>query len=375
MEEDQCLFKCQQDEGSCTREALEAISRLKYKLVLAYGLQRVILAVRTTAISSDFSMECVRGVGNVVDQFKVMVEKEVAYLSAMRTKIRECVYKTREDERLCEGAFRELGKIRDIAEYEEAGGITPISEVTDMTSVAPNSMDDDLMFLSMARSLLRVSAGTREDRWMDTNVRDCESAYEKGSFNTRTTRSPEGVSVGPRSGGRSASLPSLQVDTKRITKSKCNRQKFPKHVCEYLVKWLIDNRDCPYPDQNDTQKLIHATGMTHMQLRNWLCNARRRVLIKLQEEKLTGPRHCSSHDPLRDYASNRHLSGNSVTNSPQRTSEPQTIHSLQQDPESTPQETVIVTAAADDGMERAVKTGATSETPVDPELVARPENV
>ncbi|KAJ2854811.1 homeodomain super, partial [Coemansia erecta] len=53
---------------------------------------------------------------------------------------------------------------------------------------------------------------------------------------------------------------------------------YDSHINTVLYEWLSENVDHPFPSQADKNELMDRTGLTKMQLKNWLCNVRRRKL-------------------------------------------------------------------------------------------------
>ena len=54
------------------------------------------------------------------------------------------------------------------------------------------------------------------------------------------------------------------------------KHSLPQNCKEILSDWLTENRDNPYPSENEKRALIFKTGLTGMQIANWFINARRR---------------------------------------------------------------------------------------------------
>ncbi|KAJ1948463.1 hypothetical protein FBU59_001583 [Linderina macrospora] len=53
---------------------------------------------------------------------------------------------------------------------------------------------------------------------------------------------------------------------------------YTHEVTDILNSWLEMHRDNPYPSAEDKRHLMHTTGLTKMQLKNWFCNVRRRKM-------------------------------------------------------------------------------------------------
>ncbi|KAJ2741728.1 hypothetical protein GGI20_004987 [Coemansia sp. BCRC 34301] len=53
---------------------------------------------------------------------------------------------------------------------------------------------------------------------------------------------------------------------------------YSTQVNNILDEWAARNRANPYPTPQDKLRLMSETGLTKMQLKNWLCNIRRRKL-------------------------------------------------------------------------------------------------
>lgn len=58
------------------------------------------------------------------------------------------------------------------------------------------------------------------------------------------------------------------------------RQNFPPHITNLLKQWIVDHKERPYPTEEEKDVLCEQTGLTKLQLCNWMINARRRVLIR-----------------------------------------------------------------------------------------------
>lgn len=66
---------------------------------------------------------------------------------------------------------------------------------------------------------------------------------------------------------------------------KRRRGNLPKHVTEYLKRWLILHKKHPYPTEREKQNLADETGLMVNQISNWFINARRRILQPLIESE------------------------------------------------------------------------------------------
>ncbi|KAF2279656.1 uncharacterized protein EI97DRAFT_412879 [Westerdykella ornata] len=56
------------------------------------------------------------------------------------------------------------------------------------------------------------------------------------------------------------------------------RGNLPKDATEMLKKWLEENKDTPYPTEDQKKIFERETGLTLQQISNWFINARRRHL-------------------------------------------------------------------------------------------------
>lgn len=56
------------------------------------------------------------------------------------------------------------------------------------------------------------------------------------------------------------------------------RSTLPEQATAHLKRWLFDHTDKPYPDDDEKDELILATGLNVSQINNWFINARRRML-------------------------------------------------------------------------------------------------
>ena len=52
----------------------------------------------------------------------------------------------------------------------------------------------------------------------------------------------------------------------------------PLEATDQLKRWVILHYRCPYPSERDKDELANATGLSVVQISNWMSNARRRWL-------------------------------------------------------------------------------------------------
>jgi hypothetical protein len=52
----------------------------------------------------------------------------------------------------------------------------------------------------------------------------------------------------------------------------------PEQRYDFLKSWLLEHSHDPYPTLNEKNKLMYVTGMSLIQLNNWMSNGRRRIL-------------------------------------------------------------------------------------------------
>ncbi|KAJ2489965.1 hypothetical protein IWW47_005198, partial [Coemansia sp. RSA 2052] len=62
------------------------------------------------------------------------------------------------------------------------------------------------------------------------------------------------------------------------TTDKKSPKGYSTRVNNILDEWTARNKANPYPTPQDKLRLMRETGLTKMQLKNWLCNIRRRKL-------------------------------------------------------------------------------------------------
>ncbi|KAJ1955999.1 hypothetical protein GGI12_005427 [Dipsacomyces acuminosporus] len=60
--------------------------------------------------------------------------------------------------------------------------------------------------------------------------------------------------------------------------SRARPKGYSNEINSILHEWLEVHRANPYPSPEDKQRLMGATGLSKMQLKNWFCNVRRRKL-------------------------------------------------------------------------------------------------
>jgi hypothetical protein len=70
--------------------------------------------------------------------------------------------------------------------------------------------------------------------------------------------------------------------TKAAPKKKGNKKKdaiavkYSKRQTDILMNWMIENKEQPFPNQDEIKKLMHGTGLSHSQVVNWTTNVRKR---------------------------------------------------------------------------------------------------
>jgi hypothetical protein len=52
--------------------------------------------------------------------------------------------------------------------------------------------------------------------------------------------------------------------------------KYSKWQTDILMNWMIENKDKPFPDQDEIKNLMRMTGLSHSQVVNWTTNVRKR---------------------------------------------------------------------------------------------------
>jgi hypothetical protein len=52
--------------------------------------------------------------------------------------------------------------------------------------------------------------------------------------------------------------------------------KYSKWQTDILMNWMIENKDQPFPDQDEIKNLMRMTGLSHSQVVNWTTNVRKR---------------------------------------------------------------------------------------------------
>ena len=62
------------------------------------------------------------------------------------------------------------------------------------------------------------------------------------------------------------------------SRSKRRRGHLPEESTTVLRDWLLQNKDRPYPSENEKDYFVETTGLTLIQINNWFSNARRRIL-------------------------------------------------------------------------------------------------
>ncbi|XP_074594309.1 uncharacterized protein LOC141849746 [Brevipalpus obovatus] len=98
----------------------------------------------------------------------------------------------------------------------------------------------------------------------------------------------------------------------KVRKAKPGKSKpaLPKRSKKILLRWLVKNRDNPYPPEDMKRLLASLTGLTVQQVSNWFINARRREMETFQTEegnppkKVTQKRLLKKHDDLAKYMDN-----------------------------------------------------------------------
>lgn len=63
--------------------------------------------------------------------------------------------------------------------------------------------------------------------------------------------------------------------------SKKSRPSYSADIKLMLHVWLFQNMWSPYPSENEKSELVIITGLTKIQVNNWMINARRRILPKM----------------------------------------------------------------------------------------------
>lgn len=53
-----------------------------------------------------------------------------------------------------------------------------------------------------------------------------------------------------------------------------------------MRKWLEDNKDNPYPDEQQKQWFVKETNLSMAQINNWFINARRRLFSPQERERV-----------------------------------------------------------------------------------------
>ena len=71
-------------------------------------------------------------------------------------------------------------------------------------------------------------------------------------------------------------LPKKPAKTKARSKKEAIAIKYSKWQTDILMKWMIEHKDAPFPDQAAIDKLMQQTGLSHSQVVNWTTNVRKR---------------------------------------------------------------------------------------------------
>lgn len=68
--------------------------------------------------------------------------------------------------------------------------------------------------------------------------------------------------------------------TETFTARKRHSNMYPDSVYNVLVSWVNSHRSNPYPSEGEKIAISKKTGLTILQINNWMSNARRRRLRK-----------------------------------------------------------------------------------------------
>eukprot|EP00033_Pygsuia_biforma_P003977 GCRY01004356.1.p1 GENE.GCRY01004356.1~~GCRY01004356.1.p1 ORF type:complete len:711 (-),score=95.92 GCRY01004356.1:135-2267(-) len=60
----------------------------------------------------------------------------------------------------------------------------------------------------------------------------------------------------------------------------------PDHIYQYLMAWVLEHLDNPYPTKEEKAEMLKATGITPTQLSNWFTNCRRRYIPRINADRL-----------------------------------------------------------------------------------------
>ncbi|KZV76230.1 hypothetical protein PENSPDRAFT_680434 [Peniophora sp. CONT] len=71
------------------------------------------------------------------------------------------------------------------------------------------------------------------------------------------------------------------------------RGKLPKSATDMLKDWIHQHANHPYPTEEEKKELCAATGLSMVQLCNWMINARRRILPPLQRAQSQSSGNCA----------------------------------------------------------------------------------
>ncbi|PPQ80368.1 hypothetical protein CVT25_003651 [Psilocybe cyanescens] len=72
------------------------------------------------------------------------------------------------------------------------------------------------------------------------------------------------------------SLPVVE-DAPTVLPYRRKKPTFTKEVTEFLKSWIIEHADYPYPNEKEKKQLSEITGLSGVQITNWMVNARRRI--------------------------------------------------------------------------------------------------
>jgi len=67
-----------------------------------------------------------------------------------------------------------------------------------------------------------------------------------------------------------------------LKKKRERRSSLPKHATEVLFRWLVEHADKPYPDEREKAALMHATGLSKVQVRRCTMQRTRALLYSVR---------------------------------------------------------------------------------------------
>jgi hypothetical protein len=187
------------------------------------------------------------------------------------------------------GAAAGAGKTRQASTaLEPSEVIAAVSRLQDqLLAAGPNVNSNGSINNSTCRQLIPRGVYPITDSIMDDSLETLQNEVDRchrcleqqekyggATRNAMTTTEPTTAVTATNAGG-TTNLTKAQKKRGR-GKKEAIAVKYSKWQTDILMNWMIENKDQPFPDQDEIKNLMRMTGLSNSQVVNWTTNVRKR---------------------------------------------------------------------------------------------------